>query len=226
MTTISKEEENNVRLYLLLSRISPRAVRAVFDREFNPACLNVSIHKSRIKLEQLRQKSIINQSQWNLLFPSNGRSDSQTFDITLMITLLTNLTQLSLCNIAPLETDKSQSDDLARIRNYRNHISHVTLNGNGKIESAYFTEAWNDISGAIGRLGGQDMFTECTELKTKCLDTSTVPWNIRVQIMQILEDWQLNDANFVETRAAKRVLECVKKTAVLLLLPARVLGKQ
>ncbi|CAC5386111.1 unnamed protein product [Mytilus coruscus] len=68
ITTISKEEENYVRISLLLSGISQRAVRVLFDSEFHPSCLNASIKKKPNKLNDLKQKKIINQSQWDLLF--------------------------------------------------------------------------------------------------------------------------------------------------------------
>lgn len=32
---------------------------------------------------------------------------------------------------------------------------------------------------AVGRLGGKRMLDECIELRTKILEQSTVPWNIR-----------------------------------------------
>lgn len=32
---------------------------------------------------------------------------------------------------------------------------------------------------AVGRLGGSDMDEECTDLRMKYLDKTTVPWNIR-----------------------------------------------
>ncbi|XP_076078844.1 uncharacterized protein LOC143048861 [Mytilus galloprovincialis] len=57
------------------------------------------------------------------------------------------------------------------------------------------------------------MFAECEELRTKPLNQDTVPWNIRVQISQMLETWKINNSNFVETRAAKHVLESVRKNS-------------
>lgn len=73
MTTISQEEESFVRLCLLMSGISTRAVQALFNIEFNPSELKASIKKATIKLIKLRKDKIINLSQWNLLFPRNGR---------------------------------------------------------------------------------------------------------------------------------------------------------
>lgn len=68
MASLSVEEENCVRMSLLLKGISPRAARTFFDSEFAPGCLDATIKKEYNKLFELKKKHIINQSQWNLLF--------------------------------------------------------------------------------------------------------------------------------------------------------------
>lgn len=72
MTTITEEEENYVRMSLLLFGISQRAARVFFDSEFAPQTLQKSISKELRKLDLLKKEKIINQSQWNLLFPQKG----------------------------------------------------------------------------------------------------------------------------------------------------------
>ncbi|VDI06745.1 Hypothetical predicted protein [Mytilus galloprovincialis] len=156
---LTQEEENYVRMSLLLTGISPRAVRALFDREFAPACLDSSMKKEYNKLKDLQKKRIISQSQMNLLIPRfPAVPDSKIFDVTLMITLLRNLTNL---------TPPRGGYELARIKHYRNILAHLD---EGKIDTAMFTTAWEDITGAIGRLGGQHMKEECDNLKVKILD--------------------------------------------------------
>ncbi|VDI58315.1 Hypothetical predicted protein [Mytilus galloprovincialis] len=78
---------------------------------------------------------------------------------------------------------------------------------------------------AVKRLGGLDMDEECKELRSKHLDQSTVPWNIRVQIIQILDQWQKNDEYFVETKAAKHVLKCIKKNSCVTITASSGVGK-
>lgn len=68
MTSLSIEEENYVRMGLLLTGISPRAVRALFDTEFAPSCLKSSLTQEYNKLQNLKERRVINQQQWNLLF--------------------------------------------------------------------------------------------------------------------------------------------------------------
>ncbi|CAC5418911.1 unnamed protein product [Mytilus coruscus] len=133
MASLSEEEENYVRKSLLLTRISPRAVRTFFDSEFVPACLDASLKKEFKNLLDLKNKHRINQSQWNLLFP------------------------------------RFPAADLARIKHYRNHLAHLE---DGKIDTTFFNTAWTNITGAIERLGGQQMKQECDHLRTKPLDQS------------------------------------------------------
>ncbi|XP_076096703.1 uncharacterized protein LOC143067354 [Mytilus galloprovincialis] len=89
-----------------------------------------------------------------------------------MITLLRNLTNLTPPRggydcLPPVATEVTPSSDLARIKHYRNILAHLD---EGKIDTAMFTTAWEDITGAIGRLGGQQMKEECDNLKVKILD--------------------------------------------------------
>lgn len=74
--------------------------------------------------------------------------DSKTFDVTLMITLLRNLTPMIIpvngFDSLPNATETIQSADLARIKHYRNCLVHTD---NGKLEDIFFNTAWTDITG-------------------------------------------------------------------------------
>ncbi|CAG2253749.1 unnamed protein product [Mytilus edulis] len=178
MASVSEGEENYVRMSLLLTGVSPRAARTFFDSEFAPACLDATLKKEYNKLFKLKKKHVINQSQWNLLFQDflyliyfTDVPDSKTFDVTLMILLLRNLTQINppLCGYdrLPAAIETTQAADLARIKHYRNHLAHLD---DGKVDTTFFNIAWTDISSAVERLGGQQMKQECDHLKTKPLD--------------------------------------------------------
>lgn len=73
--------------------------------------------------------------------------DSKTFDVTLMITLLRNLTKLYSCqgdyDILPPPYVTTPTSDLARIKYYRNKLAHVD---EGKLDDSTFITAWNDIT--------------------------------------------------------------------------------
>ncbi|CAG2211450.1 unnamed protein product [Mytilus edulis] len=56
MASLSEEEDNYVRMSLLLTGISPCAVRTCFDYEFAPACLEASLKKEYNKLFDLKKE--------------------------------------------------------------------------------------------------------------------------------------------------------------------------
>lgn len=74
MEPISKEEENYVRLALLLKGVSPRAVRSFFDREFPPTYLPSELTSKYNALDELYRRKRLTKPQWKLLFPKNGKS--------------------------------------------------------------------------------------------------------------------------------------------------------
>ncbi|XP_076108740.1 uncharacterized protein LOC143076759 [Mytilus galloprovincialis] len=173
MAPLLEEEENYVRLALLLKGVSPRAVRIYFDREFPPTYLPSTLNTNYNTLCDLKLKRVLNQAQWNLLFPRNGVPVSTTFDVTLMICLIRNLTSVTQpingFDRLPLPGETTSGADLARIKWYRNILAHHDSN---KMATADFNTAWSNISDAVSRLGGQPMNQECQELKVKILDQS------------------------------------------------------
>ncbi|CAG2191595.1 unnamed protein product [Mytilus edulis] len=187
MAPLSDEEENYVRLALLLKGVTPRAVRTYFDREFPPTYLPSTLNTNYNTLWDLKLKRIINQAQWNLLIPRNGVPDSKTFDVTLMVCLIRNLTSISSpingFDSLPLPGETTPGSDLARIKFYRNKLAHHDSN---TIDANYFHTAWTDISNAVGRLGGETMYQECKELKEKILDQSN--HEIVLEIKQSLKE--------------------------------------
>ncbi|CAG2239054.1 unnamed protein product [Mytilus edulis] len=147
MAPLSDEEENYVRLALLLKGVTPRAVRTYFDREFPPTYLPSTLNTNYNTLWDLKLKRIINQAQWNLLIPRNGVPDSKTFDVTLMVCLIRNLTSINPpingFDSLPLPGETTPGSDLARMKCYRNKLAHHDSN---TIDATYFHTAWTDTS--------------------------------------------------------------------------------
>lgn len=67
MESISDEKKNFIIIQLVLTGISPCAVRKIFDREFHPACL-----KSTLRKESNKIKRFVNKAQWKILYPGVG----------------------------------------------------------------------------------------------------------------------------------------------------------
>lgn len=70
---ITSEEENYLRIANLLMNVAPPAVRVKFDKEFDPGTLNTELCNQRFKKLRYLQNRVINQVQWNLLFPTSGK---------------------------------------------------------------------------------------------------------------------------------------------------------
>ncbi|XP_052080859.1 uncharacterized protein LOC127718824 [Mytilus californianus] len=78
----------------LLKNLSPRVVRANFDRYFSPTNLLSTLTAKYNTLLDLKSKGILNQTRRHILVPRNGVADSKTFDVALMICLIKNLTTI------------------------------------------------------------------------------------------------------------------------------------
>lgn len=94
-----------------------------------------------------------NNSRFTRLMPKvilfSDVPDSKKFDITLMLTLLRNLTDITNdddvgFDFIPTAIETTPRADLARIKNYRNNLSHLD---EGKVESSYLNIAWNYLTG-------------------------------------------------------------------------------
>lgn len=72
---------------------------------------------------------------------------SKSFDVTLMVTLLRNLTKqdptLAGFDSLPATTKTSKGADLVRIKYYRNYLAHLD---DSKVDTTYFGTAWLDLT--------------------------------------------------------------------------------
>lgn len=77
-----------------------------------------------------------------------GKACSTTFDLTLMICLIRNLTPISVGDLLPVTSDTSEGADLCRIKHYRNMIAHW----DGTLSDKTFEECWTDISQVLSTI--------------------------------------------------------------------------
>lgn len=71
--SLTQEELNFLRMANLILRVAPQAIRVKFDKEFNQGGLQTVLNQARFKvLESLKRKKIINQAQWEMMFPITG----------------------------------------------------------------------------------------------------------------------------------------------------------
>ena len=107
-------------------------------------------------LNNLLRKRVLNGHQWDKLFPPGGGvPDSNTFDITLLFLLLTNICGLtpppSGWHVKPSPVDNSLEANLARVKFFRNALyGHVTSTG---VDATSFSSFWQEISITLHSLG-------------------------------------------------------------------------
>ena len=152
----SVEKTNGAKLSRLLIDGGTTVLRSIFNGYHPPASLSAALKANYLTLQNLLRRRILHKPQWDLLFPPSGAPpDSQTFDITLLFQLLTNICGLSPprsgWHTKPLPSDNSLEANLARIKFYRNELyGHVTTTG---IADPTFLTLWHEISVVLVALG-------------------------------------------------------------------------
>ena len=152
----SVEKTNGAKLSRLLIDGGTMVLRTVFDRYHPPASLLADLNANYHTLYNLLRRRVLHKPQWDLLFPPGGATpDSNTFDITLLFLLLTNICGLTPPHLGwhtkPATSDTSVEANLARIKFFRNELyGHVTTTG---IDTPTFSALWLEISAVLVSLG-------------------------------------------------------------------------
>ena len=152
----SVEKTNGAKLSRLLIDGGTTVLRNEFHKHHPPANLAADLNASNSILNDLLRRRVLNNHQWNKLFPPGGTPpDSNTFDITLLFLLLTNICGLSPpptgWHKKPTPSDTSMEANLARIKFFRNHLyGHVAKTG---VDTPTFNALWVEISAALVALG-------------------------------------------------------------------------
>ena len=152
----SVEKTNGAKLSRLLIDGGTTVLRKVFDGHHPSANLAADLNASYSILHNLLRQKILNRHQWDKLFPPGGAApDSNTFDITLLFLLLTNICGLSLprsgWHTKPPASDTSREANLARVKYFRNVLyGHVSTTG---VDTPTFNALWQEISAPLVALG-------------------------------------------------------------------------
>ena len=152
----SVEKTNGAKLSRLLIDGGSTVLRKHFDRYHPPVNLRADLNANYHTLNNLLRRRVLHKPQWDLLFPPGGAiPDSNTFDITLLFLLLTNICGLSPppsgWHTKPPASDTSVEANLARIKFFRNKLyGHVTSTG---IDTPTFSALWVEISAVLVTLG-------------------------------------------------------------------------
>ena len=152
----SREKTNGTKLSRLVIDGGTTVLRKIFDQHHPPANLSSSLTANYSILQNLLRRRVLNGHQWDKLFPPGGRiPDSNTFDITLLFLLLTNICGLSPpptgWHSKPSPNDKSLEANLARVKFFRNRLyGHMTTTG---VDETTFSSIWQELSTTLHSLG-------------------------------------------------------------------------
>ncbi|XP_068745826.1 NLR family CARD domain-containing protein 3-like isoform X1 [Montipora capricornis] len=198
----TRENTNYARLCRLLVDVGSQALRDTFDRIHSPATLNRILSSTSAHyptLQSLRKRRILNPTQWGKLYPTVCSSvSSASFDITLLVVLLRNISGFSppastgSWDKLPLPGDNSCEANIARIKYYRNEVfAHASQ---GSVDDATFNMLWQDISNALLSLGsGTTYASAISRLKTECMDP-----DFEEHYRELLKQWKKDDDNTKE----------------------------
>ena len=152
----SVEKTNGAKLSRLLIDGGSMVLRKILDSYHPPANLLADLNANYHTLNNLLRRRVLHKPQWDLLFPPSGATpDSNTFDITLLFLLLTNICGLSPppsgWHAKPSPSDTSVEANLARIKFFRNKLhGHVTTTD---IDTPTFCTLWHKLSAVLVALG-------------------------------------------------------------------------
>lgn len=148
----SKEKTNFLRLTALVIDGGTLALKTQFDAKFPPLNLgqDLQAHGNVQVLSGLKNKRILTQAQFSLLFPPPPKNtDSTDFDVCLFSCLIQNLPAFQQQNSPvwkqlgpPAPTDFTLAADVKRLRYLRNFVRILRYKGNR------CTSKWDD-SGSI-----------------------------------------------------------------------------
>ena len=123
----------------------------------------------------LKRRKVINNEQWDILFPSNGKTDSEYFDISLCFILLRNLCPalsppVTGWDRSPPIGDTSIEANYVRLKVFRNEFSHGPWNW--FLSDATFHKRWTELEIILNSLGYQNLPAKVSlaDLKTGPLD--------------------------------------------------------
>ena len=130
--------------------------RGVFHKIFstNPAQLYKELENHRTALDKLHRKRVINQQQYDLIFPANQQTNSQLFDSTLLQVLLRNCCgftkPITGWNDEPDVNDHTTMADVIRLNHGRNEISHASKS---KVTQKHYQKVYKKLKEPLKRLG-------------------------------------------------------------------------
>ena len=194
----SDEKTNGFKLMRLIVDGGTEALRQTLTK-YCPGNLqnNLSKHQknlSKLKSNKLKPKNIINQKQWDKLYPAASVPPNiNDFDITLLCVLLKNICARLKSHTDPIwhsipnVSDHSVEADIVRVRLFRNErFGHVT---NTAVSDGDFQSFWAEISVPLVRLGIDQR--EIDRLENEPCG--------KEEVERVLKEWEKNESEITKS---------------------------
>jgi hypothetical protein len=152
----AQAKQNSLKLIRLIVEQGTKALRNALEDMHPPAKLQRVLAANRKSLSKLKPR-LINDTQWNLLFPPSGNPpDLKSFDVTLLTVLLRNISSYLHrtaieWDTMPPDTDRSIQANVVRIKLLKNEV-YANIDSTEEDEAA-FEHLWQQISQALVDLG-------------------------------------------------------------------------
>ena len=192
---ISEEKINGTRLGRLLIDGGTHVLREFFHSIYPPAKLQHVLNNNRPKLQSLKSRRVIFDSQWEKLFPPSGDPpDSKTFDVSLLHLLIREICHLTApltgWHKMPAEDDESLEANITRIKCFRNELSHVTSTG---IPNDEFEKKWEQISSSLEAL---ELYAYRRRIES--LKSDPIDHDIQRRVEEQVNEWEELDNELVQ----------------------------
>ena len=208
---------NYFRVCQLLIDKGSDALRRVLQTKISispsPSTLDSLLNAHKKSLQKLKY-SVINPTQWKLLFPPSGLPDSKNYDITLLTILLRNICGLPSpatgWNAMPPASDTSVSAEILRIKMIRNEVyGHIS---SARLDDTKFETLWQEISQPLINLGIRQQ--DIDQLKQIALSPEEEGYVEKLKEWKELEDTLSSKLDDVEKEVAKLREEIVKSRKI------------
>ena len=162
-------------------------MKQFFLISIHPESLENTLKKNSTKLAQLKSKLVICDDDWEMLFPASGDPpNADTFEITLLHFLIREFSNLPTpakgWHKLPDETDDTIQADIARIKCFKNELSHRSSTA---ISESEFEEKWSKISSSLERIQ-----VYIHKQNIKCIKNDPVDDKMRQILEDIIKKWQ------------------------------------
>ena len=187
----SDEKTNGFKLMRLIADGGTEALRQTLTK-YCPSNLQVVLSTHRRTLFNLRNSRIINQNQWDKLYPAASVPPNiNDFDITLLCVLLKNICGLKshtdpIWHNIPNVSDHSVEADIFRVGLFRNkRFAHIP---NTAVSDCDFQSFWAEISVPLVRLGIDQI--EIDRLESEPCG--------KEEVERVLKEWEKSESEIMK----------------------------